>query len=207
MTLGRRGRSGLPEVQIVCHSRGGLIARLAMDRLDISGLVTICAPHSGSGLARWAEALSPTASALLNRISDPANGRLLKGIEGMLEFIASPGAIELLPGSELMRSLPPLPKGLPKDLRAFSIGGTDPSVFRTQWLSVPERVARIFPDGVIPDELVAGKGDGLVTASSARLEGAIEHRDFPEHHLYVLIKNDVRQYLLSVFRDNFGLGS
>ncbi len=55
-------------VILVGHSRGGLVARSLLNRSinpdimnKIKGLITICSPHSGSGLARWATTLGPAA--------------------------------------------------------------------------------------------------------------------------------------------------
>jgi len=216
---------GSPGLVLVCHSRGGLIARAALKELgkleradqDSSGLVTICTPHAGSGLAKWAKSLSPAANSLMDKLPSPSNyegnkednkednGKLLRGINNMLGFITSTGTRELLPGSEFLTTLPGQPEM--EGMRSFSIGGTDPALFRTHWLTVPERVSNLFPDGIIPDELVEGKGDGLVSAESSRLEGATSHKDFKQNHLCILTDKEVRNYFIELLRDNFGLGS
>lgn len=193
---------------LVGHSRGGLIARAALaSRKEMpdqmfKGLVTICSPHRGSGLAGWATKLGPSARALKDLLPEDESSAIFQALDRSLGFISSTGAEELLPGSEFLRSLP---EGLPQGLSSYSAGGTDPSLLQVSWLSMPEGIARLLPEGTIPDELRKGRGDGLVTARSAVLPGTLEHMDFECNHLNVLVDPRVRENFMGIFREEFGL--
>jgi pimeloyl-ACP methyl ester carboxylesterase len=202
--------SGLPSTEIVLvgHSRGGLIARAAAALKNntlnprVTGLVTICSPHSGSGLAHWATKLGPSARAIKERLPEDESSAIFSALDRSLGFISSTGAEELLPGSDFLRSLP---EDLPERVSCYSSGGTDPSLLQVSWLSMPEGLAKLLPEGTIPDELRKERGDGLVTARSAVHPGALKHMDFECNHLSVLVDKKVRDTFMGIFRTEFGL--
>ena len=197
-----------PEIVLVGHSRGGLIARAASafrkDTLNprVRGLVTICSPHGGSGLAHWTTMLGPSARALKARLPEGARSAILQALGRALGFVSSTGAEELLPGSGFLRSLP---EDLPEGVACYSAGGTDPSLLQVSWLSITEGVAKLLPEGAVPDELRKGRGDGLVTAKSSIHPQALKHMDFECNHLSVLVDPIVKKTFMEIFRSAFGL--
>ncbi len=109
---------------IVAHSRGGLLARLFLDRavgtpalhsvLDrMQHVITLHAPHGGSGLAALAVGVDRTARRLQAAVASlglrPAVLAALRSIS------ASPAVAELAPGSPTLRALAsrPAPAGIP----------------------------------------------------------------------------------------------
>ena len=48
---------------------------------------------------------------------------------------------------------------------------------------------------MVPEELREGQGDGLVSAASAVLPHADEHRDFHLNHVAMLFDKEVRAYV------------
>lgn len=181
---------------LVGHSRGGLIAKRYIDLCggrDIVGLLTICTPHTGSNMARWALHLGPLAKILRPLIPEGERGGISAAINRSLDFLQSDGVREVLPGSEFLSSLK---EPLPPWVYAISAGGTNPALFKIGGFSFPELLLRALPDEAVYEELKAGKGDGLVSAGSSRLPGARGHLDFPVNHLTVLFDSGAREALL-----------
>ena len=194
-------------VVFICHSRGGLVARSVLSRMNshglgerIKGLITICTPNSGSGLARWATTLSPVAERFKDALPASGKGMFLKSLDRSLGFISSTGASELLPDSDFIRSLPAVP---PEGVACYSVGGTNPSIINSSWLVFPESIARLLPKGAAPEELMMDRGDALVTAKSARLPYAKKHMDFHNNHLTILVDPKVREALMEIIKEEF----
>ncbi len=194
-------------VVLVCHSRGGLVARSVLSRVNshglgerIKGLITICTPNAGSGLARWATTLSPVAERFKDALPASGRGTFLKSLDRSLGFISSTGASELLPESDFIRSLPSAP---PEGVACYSVGGTNPSLINSSWLVFPESIARLLPDGAVPEELMMDRGDALVTAKSAKLPGAKKHMNFHNNHLTILVDPKVREALMEIIKEEF----
>lgn len=181
---------------IIAHSRGGLVARkYLMDKRDIKGvLVTIATPHHGSSMARFGAALSPFASAVSLVIGGRKETAPSTPFRRVLAFLGGKGLRELLPESPFFAGLR---DERCEGLRYFSIGGTDPHIITVHGVSVTAALRKALPERLIPDELKDGMGDGLVTARSARIPFADEHRDFPLNHLTLLFDADVRSTILS----------
>jgi len=179
---------------LIGHSRGGLIARKAMETtgLRYAGLITIGTPHRGSQLARIAERLSGIADFLLPRFDKKEKGKVVSTVKRLLRFLTSEAIGELLPESDFIKSLRErLPSGIP----VMTVGGTDPSLFRLyRWyknclvmkdeeclmfkemISFPDLLERFLPEGMMPDEFRKGRGDGLVALNSAHgLDTARRH--------------------------------
>jgi len=187
---------------LIGHSRGGLVARAALADSGflpagekLLALITLSSPHAGSELSRWAEHASRLTSLLNERIDDPGKKRSVLGtFKSLMDFVESRGVKELLPGSEFLRSLPP---AAPSDIYSLSIGGTNPALLSLPGiLSFPTSFETVFPARLLPDEMTEGKGDGLVSARSARLPGAVEHLDYHVNHAAVAVDRHVREMVL-----------
>lgn len=183
---------------LIGHSRGGLAARIALPELlergtPIMALVTIASPHHGSSMARWASLLAPFASFADKLIPESEKKTLASAVKRALGFLASTGVRELLPGSELIRSLK---DEKPGDIYCLSAGGTNPALFEIKGMSINAIFSRALPKGVLPDELTAGRGDFLVTDESAVLPFADEHLTFHKNHLRIILDKDAREEIL-----------
>jgi pimeloyl-ACP methyl ester carboxylesterase len=188
-------------VVLIGHSRGGLVARKFMELhpgelkdLGIKAVVTLSTPHGGSDLAKWAVFLSPLAAALKPFVPEAEHGRLSSAMRRTLSFLESRGVKELLPGSEFLSSF--VDKG-PEGVYCLSAGGTDPALVRVPGvMPLPESLERLLPESVLPEEMRRGKGDGLVSARSAKLPFAREHMDFFVNHAAMAVDRGVRRAVL-----------
>lgn len=208
------------DIILVCHSRGGLIARkyLADNDPNVSALITICTPHKGSSIAKLASYISPLVKIMTPFISVNTNSSSLKkAVTRVTDFIKSNAVKELLPASAFFQTLSDRRK---KGMRYLTLGGTNPCLFgfyrwkektvegkRLLWpeeaLSFPGLLEKIMPSLLFPDELKKGFGDGLVTAESSRLDWADEHHDFPLNHAQMLYDKRVRETIISFIEANF----
>lgn len=196
---------------LIGHSRGGLVARKYLSGGDarVKALVTLASPHLGSRMAQWVEYLSPVASLITPLLPDSELGTMAGAIKRILTFLGSRAVKELLPESPFFKSL--------KDTRAegvyyLSVGGIDPTLFsvylqepemthkesggvvvnRRKVFSVPGILEKIIPTSLFPDELRQGKGDGFVSAESAKLPWSDRHCDFALNHAAILFDEKVR---------------
>jgi pimeloyl-ACP methyl ester carboxylesterase len=182
-------------VVLIGHSRGGLIARAALDLWGsvparVRALVTLCSPHCGSSLARWAGHLNPLASRLYPYVKEREYGKFSQAVKRMLSFLTSQGVAELLPDSSFISSLN---KGICQGIFCLSCGGTRPLIYDLPGVSAfPQSLVRVFPEKRIPLELRKGEGDGLVSAQSSVLPGADKHLNFRANHVTVLVDPHVR---------------
>ncbi len=197
--LRRVRRSRSTGIILVGHSRGGMIARAALKELagqndagDIRAYISISSPHHGSDMARWAVYLTPFAGLLEALIPGGDRKTLRESVKRSLGFLRSRGVRQLLPGSEFLASLGPLPEGIYK----LSIGGTNPALITFRGISLPGSLARVLPGGVLPDEMKHGLGDGLVTNRSAVLEDADEHLAYPFNHMVLMVEPRVRRAIV-----------
>jgi len=178
-------------IYLVGHSRGGLIARrflLEETAADIGGLITICSPHSGTGMAKFTRYLKPAGVLLGKIIPEKSKATLTKAMGRLSTFLQSPAIAELSPESEFMASLQ---KPLSKELRKLSFGGTSPALFQVilrlpagnhKTIKFPDLLAGAIPSAHLPRELMPGLGDALVSAESAKLSGST-HFNFPDNHV------------------------
>ena len=178
----------------ICHSRGGLIARKYLeDPLGPArGLITLATPHLGSSMARWPVFISPLTSLVYQLSKGLSRREIDTAFQRILGFLSSSGLRELLPGSEFFSTLRDMKK---EGTRYISIGGTNPDLIRPVLPGLPDLLAKVVPGRLIPEEMQEGLGDGLVTAASARLASADEHRDFPVNHAAILFDRAVRNYI------------
>ncbi len=195
-------------IYLIGHSRGGLIARrflLEEPANDIEGLITICSPHSGTGMAKFSRYLKPVGALLGKIIPDQSKVMLTKAIGRLSEFLQSPAIEELTPDSEFMASIK---RPLPKQLRKLSFGGTSPALFQLiirlnadnyKVIKFPDMLAAPILSEHLPRELTPGLGDALVSAKSAKLSGST-HYDFPDNHVRAAydrrIHTIIRDFLL-----------
>ncbi len=179
---------------LVGHSRGGLIGRryLSLGCPAVRGLVTISTPHRGSAVAKVARYVAPLTVLLHPLVAENDKTALFRSIRRISEFLRSKALLELLPESEFFRTL----KDEPRDgVFYLSAGGTNPALFTLSRLSFPDVFERIIPEDLYPDELRMGKGDGLVTAASAKLPWGDRHYTFPCNHAMILFDERARSDL------------
>ena len=201
------------DIVLVCHSRGGLIARkfLADSNSNVSALITICTPHRGSYIAKLASYISPLVRIMTPFISENTNtSTLKKAVTRVTDFMKSNAVKELLPASDFFQTLSDRKK---EGMRCLTLGGTQPRLFgfyKWTWktaegkrlicpeevLSFPCSIEKIMPSLLFPDELKKGLGDGLVTAESSRLDWADEHRNFPLNHAQMIYDKRVREIII-----------
>jgi pimeloyl-ACP methyl ester carboxylesterase len=181
-------------IVLVGHSRGGLVGRKYLLRKDktVRGLITVSTPHKGSSLARVVKYLSPLASLLNPLIPKGDRGTRSAAMKRILEFLKSRALTELLPGSNFLKTL----KDGPLD-RIFyaSVGGLKPTLFYLYNLAFPDAFEKVIPEGLFPEEMKKGKGDGLVSAESSKIPWGGEHHNFDLNHVEILFDERVRNLL------------
>ena len=192
------------KIYLIGHSRGGLIARrflLDESAGDVEGLITICSPHSGSGMAKFSRFLKPAGVLLGKAIPNKSRAALTKALSRLAAFLQSPAISELAPGSEFMASIQ---RPLPKEMRRLSFGGTSPALFQVvirlpagnrKIVRFPDLLAGAVPSGHLPRELTPGLGDALVSAESAKLSGG-KHYNFPDNHVRAAYDNNIHTIIL-----------
>jgi hypothetical protein len=157
----------LPPLVLLCHSRGGLVARAALKSLGAAGaphlqmVISLSTPHTGSYMPRLADdynsglrqqidfrgltaflprLLALEVQALLGQVADQVRQGLLHRFGSLA---VGPGYDELLPGSAalaaLVRDEAPLP-----GVSYHSFGGSDPSFVRFYLCAAGQQVA--LPD-------------------------------------------------------------
>lgn len=213
------------KIVLLGHSRGGLIARVYLDKYydyrgRIAGLITLSAPHHGSRIASFGKVLSPILKGLAMLLPEEIGelkSESLKRAEHLIKRIKdiSRGEAfrELSPDSIFLRNLR---DEKIEDIYYTTFGGTNPTFTRIylleydkssyikrekgfEWkitakelFSIPDILSRFTPPGFIPDELMPGKGDGLVSAKSAHLEWSDEKYDLPVNHASILINAEMK---------------
>ncbi|MGO9378855.1 MAG: lipase family alpha/beta hydrolase [Dissulfurispiraceae bacterium] len=181
---------------LVGHSRGGLIARLFIQEYNapIRGIITIGTPHNGSSMAKWAVFVSPITAALKS-LMDRNDKEVKSAMHRLLTFLSGSEIKEMLPGSQLLKSLADKCK---PGVRIVSIGGTNPALVKIGKTSLPSVLSGIIPENVLPEELQEGKGDGFVSARSAVYPCGDEHQNFYAHHAALIFDKHVRKYIVRV---------
>jgi pimeloyl-ACP methyl ester carboxylesterase len=185
-------------VAFICHSRGGLVARKLMERRmpEVKALVTVATPHHGSSLALLGKYLKPLSSAVKTAIPKNTFGPVSNVLRRFNELIEGPAAKELLPGSDFFKKLNDAPDG---GIRYLSFGGTstrmmtvykcevrERNILPRPFLIIPDSFIKVLPAAMLPDEIIPGKGDIMVSAKSSILPWAESHYDVPANHLSIL---------------------
>jgi pimeloyl-ACP methyl ester carboxylesterase len=183
-----------PGIMLVCHSRGGLVARKYLERADmpVRAVITLATPHHGTSMARWAAIFSPLASAL-KQVMEMTKKDVDSALRRVLGFLGSAGLRELLPDSRFYVGLKDARQ---EGARYISVGGTNPDLLRAVSISLPELIARVLPEDVVPEEMRDGLGDGLVSAASSVLPYADEHLNVHVNHGSILFDKEVRRLIM-----------
>jgi hypothetical protein len=190
-------------VAYICHSRGGLVLRRALSEVRAPrAMVTICTPHMGTGLSRWAKYVGPAASSIGRRLPESEVGTLRKAVKRVLDFVGGEAVRDLLPGSGFLNALADTK---PPGCYCLSVGGKDPRLLKFGGPAALVAVDRLVPDMALPEEMKRGMGDGLVTARSARLPYADEHLTFDVNHAEALFDPLVRRAVLKRLKARLGL--
>lgn len=180
---------------IIGHSRGGLIGRKFIEQCDLPlrGFIAIATPHRGTTMAKWALWLAPLAGLVDRMIPSVYAGEAMTAFRRVLRFFRSTGPRELLPGSPFLRELR---DAKPPSSRCVSFGGTNPNLITVGNVSLQDLLKKVIPDRVLPDELKAGTGDGLVSKQSSRLPYGDEHHDVPLNHAAIMFDRHVRDLIV-----------
>jgi len=181
-------------VIFICHSRGGLIARKYLEQQQgiARGLITLATPHHGTSMARWPAYVSPVTTLMYQLAKGISKREIDSAFHRILGFLSSSGLTELLPESQFYAELKDAKQA---GSRSISVGGTNPDLLRPILPAIPDLLSRVVPARLIPEEMREGFGDGLVTAASARLPYADEHRDFAVNHASILFDRSVREFI------------
>jgi pimeloyl-ACP methyl ester carboxylesterase len=184
-------------VVLVCHSMGSLVARVCIedplyDPGNVERLIMIAPPTHGSLIAHFAVGTDLWEHWLARRKGGPWRRTRDSIIDGLGE-----AADELCPDSEFLQELNARPRN--SDVRYSILLGTGAHLSDAQlaWIrksvckslaKVPgadrrvERLEEILND---IDELVEGRGDGIVAVKRGRLEGVDDTLVLPFGHLAV----------------------
>jgi pimeloyl-ACP methyl ester carboxylesterase len=204
---------------LIGHSRGGLVARKWIQnhpkkRGRIQGVVLLACPNAGSRLIDVAQFFS-RASRLLpkdfsseaGRISSPVSA-LHEEVERLFKGVARE---ELSPHSSFMLALK---KGESEEQRSgvryLNVVGTSTAftkLYRIRPLdsgglrevfSLIDSLPKVIPPALMPEEIVNGRGDGLVATERARIAWipSESSREFPVNHLRMLVDTNVRTEII-----------
>lgn len=215
------------KVVLLCHSRGGLVARRYLEthpeeRARVAAFIGLGVPHRGSHLASFGIILSPL-MAIIRGMTEQMekNGALSARVEDFLSRLnrglQSDGFLELVPGSPFMGAL----KGEKyPGIRYISVIGTsaryikgymlrygrdasrgETALVARELFTIPNTFVEKMPPALVPDELVEGKGDGQVSADSARLPWADEEYRFAVNHAEMVVDKRVQRTVLDVLKD------
>ncbi|CAN5631779.1 hypothetical protein BH23PLA1_BH23PLA1_10360 [soil metagenome] len=181
---------------VVCHSMGGLLARYYVEgdnySGDVSDLILLGTPNRGSAIAK-AQGLLQFIEGMRS-INENRTGALALLSDGL-----AAAAEDMAPESAYMKRLNGRPRreGVRYHLLAGNAGFLNLDARRrieTQYQAVTKRagvfggLARLAV-GDLPaqlDELTEGTGDGAVSVSSTRLEGAPEPVVIPVNHVELI---------------------
>ncbi len=185
-------------VALVCHSMGGMVARQCIeDRLynpgNVDRLIMIAPPSQGTLVAHFAIGTDLWEHWLARKEGGPWTRFRDSVVDGLGE-----AADDLCPDSDFLTELNAAPRN---DRVHYSILlGTDAALTepQLQWMreSICERLARVPGAGDSADkldallddldELVDGRGDGVVAVKRGRLDGVSDTVILPFGHLSVI---------------------
>jgi pimeloyl-ACP methyl ester carboxylesterase len=184
-------------IALVCHSMGSLVARACIESAlydpgNVARLIMIAPPTHGTVLAHFAIGTDLWEHWLSRRSGGPWRRMRDSVIDGLGE-----AADDLCPGSAFLEELNG--RGLNPRVRYTILLGTNACLKegQTVWIrdSVCEHIARL-PGGEASaerlsallsdiDELVDGKGDGIVAVKRGRLDGVADTLVLPFGHVSV----------------------
>ncbi len=184
----RRVAAAQPErrVTILALSMGGLVARAviedpALDPGNVSRLIMVATPNQGSKMAQFA-----LGSDLFEFLVRSPEGSLTKRLYASVEDGLGEAAGDLRPGSDFLRALNARKRNSKVDYSLFlGTGGpldeqslkrwrertSEPGKSRGLVRFISHEAERLVED---LDEVILGRGDGLVALERGRLEGVRE---------------------------------
>jgi pimeloyl-ACP methyl ester carboxylesterase len=205
------------------HSRGGLVARKwIQDHPDesrrIDGLILLASPHEGSRLADVGDFFSKGIRKVgrfmpreLSLDRGRISFRLSAFYEEMAKLFRGVAIEELRPNSPFILGLK---ANEPRERRSpipyLNLVGTSTAFTKLYRISpgditelkevtsLIDSLPKMIPAAMLPEEMVNGKGDGLVSKRRARVAW-IEperHKEFPINHLRMLIDPNVRREII-----------
>lgn len=202
---------------LIGHSRGGLIGRGYLHHYKdrgVKALITISTPHKGTKMTTLVKYISPFASFIKPLIPESERGSILYLLKKISEFLSAPAVKELMPDSNIIKSLDDC---VMDGVKYLSIGGSNPSLlcFRRitevnkargekasveKIFSFPDAVEMFVPRRFLPDEIKKGKGDGLVSVESSRMPLS-EHYTFSLNHAEILFSRKVRERIINEIKE------
>jgi pimeloyl-ACP methyl ester carboxylesterase len=184
-------------IVLVCHSMGGMVARACVENSlydpgNIDRVILIAPPSSGTAIAHFAIGtdlyehwLSRTSGGPWRRVRDSI-------VDGLGE-----AADELCPGSPFLEEMNSRSRN-PRVAYSVILGtGASMTEAEMEWIreSVLQKLAKVpGAEGGIArletllgdmDELIEGKGDGVVSVSRGRLDGVSDTLVLPFGHISV----------------------
>jgi len=197
---------------LIGHSRGGLVARKFMEQRDprIKAFITIASPHAGSSLSKIGKYLAPLHGVIKNILPEETHGTVSRTLKRIHDLIEGNALKELMPGSDFFRNLKDAPS---KAIEYASFGGEKTElvnlyrwekragkIYPKKLLTIPDSLLKFIPASAIPDEIVPGKGDIMVSARSSVLPWASEHIDLKANHFTILWNRRMIAKTLEVIR-------
>lgn len=186
-------------ITLVTHSMGGLVARSVLESTELrrSGnygvdqLVQVCPPNHGSAIAEYGPLLEGVEQ--ISRLMDRGT-RSSRELLGMIKDGFNEAPADLRPGSQFLESLNGNPRnaGVRYTVLAGSDGPLRPVVHTLLgevWSLIeentdePVRLNNRVTSLLECDDLKNGSGDGVVSLTSARLEGVRDFQTLKIHHL------------------------
>jgi pimeloyl-ACP methyl ester carboxylesterase len=176
---------------LVGHSRGGLIARKFMEDSDapVRALITISTPHKGSSLAKIGTYLSNIANISEKLFPHHTFMVFHKIVKGISKLLNCNGIKELYKESYFLQQLHDVPSD---SIDYLSIGGTEPALYSFEpWSHASYFLSFVntLSSGFFPEEIIQGKGDGLVSEESSQMPWESEHYALPDNHFSVICHN------------------
>lgn len=210
----RQFRARYPErrVALVCHSMGGLVARAcienpSLDPGNVARLIMIAPPTHGTVVAHFAIGTDVYEHWIARRDGGPWRRMRDSVIDGLGE-----AADELCPESDFLCELNRRPRN-PRVMYSNLLGtGARLNDAQVLWIreSLCENLAKVPGvgggaerlDAILADidELVEGKGDGIVAVKRGRLEGVSDTLVLPFGHMAVTGEPDGDKVLCEVQR-------
>jgi len=197
----------------ICHSRGGLIFRAYLQKFKPSfpvlAFFSLSCPHKGSNLAKMANKIQTIMKPLNTVLKEEKSDEFLRiPIRRIVKFLSSEAIKELLPESELIRSLD---AELVKNILTFSFAGNLPRLLKLyiwnknclkydEFLNLPDFLTSKFK-GLCPEEMVIDKGDGLVSVRSAALPYSREFHTYRCNHAEIIYEKQVHNQILRIFKE------
>lgn len=176
---------GKKKVFFIAHSRGGVVARYAIQKYRLSPLAIVClsVPHRGSNLA--------TLILKYKKILTLFYPRLRRYFRAIME---------LTPDSPFITSLNS-PSSLAKEVSVLHIDfcGSNTHYFRFLGIDFLETIERVFKPQNLP-EIRRGEGDGFVSLKSARSPLTEEENFyvFPTNHLNILVDRGIQDSVVTL---------